>query len=73
MKKLLTFVALYALMATSIAAQNQKLTSKMIYHNGPVLTGVKSIYTIWYGCWGGGAQTATLWTTVQQWPSCFHS
>jgi hypothetical protein len=54
MKKLLTFVALYALMATSIAAQNQKLTSKMIYHNGPVLTGVKSIYTIWYGCWGGG-------------------
>lgn len=51
MKKLLAFVAL-ALMATSIAAQNQKLTSKMVYHDGPVLTGVKSIYLIWYGCWG---------------------
>ena len=52
MKKLLTFVALYALMATSIAAQNTKLTSKMVYHNGPVLTGTKPIYLIWYGCWG---------------------
>ena len=53
MKKLLAFVAMSALMATSVAAQNQKLTSKMLYHNGPVLTGAKSIYLIYYGCWGG--------------------
>lgn len=52
MKKLLIFVALCALLATSIAAQTSKLTSKMLYHNGPVLTGLKSIYLIWYGCWG---------------------
>jgi hypothetical protein len=51
MKKLLAIVTLCALMATPIAAQNQRLTSKMLYHNGPVLTGTKSFYLIFYGCW----------------------
>ena len=53
MKKLLAFVALSLLMATSSAAQKQNLTSKMLYHNGPVLTGTQNIYMIWYGCWAG--------------------
>ena len=51
MKKLLALVTLYALLATSIAAQNQRLTSKMVYHNGPLLTGTQNLYLIWYGCW----------------------
>jgi len=51
MKRLLTVVALCALAATAVAAQNQRLTSKMLYHNGPVLPGVRNVYTIWYGCW----------------------
>jgi hypothetical protein len=53
MKKLLALITLCALMATSVAAQNQKLMSKMVYHNGPVLTGNQNLYVIWYGCWAG--------------------
>ena len=66
MKKLLTIVTLCVLMANSIAAQNQRLTSKMVYHNGPVLTGTRNLYMIWYGCWAGNcgamgdAQTMNL-------------
>lgn len=51
MKKLLTLVALCALAATLVAAQNSRTTSKMLYHNGPVLPGIRNIYLIWYGCW----------------------
>lgn len=51
MKKLPALVALCALMATAVAAQNSKLTSKMLYHNGPVLTRNQNFYFIWYGCW----------------------
>lgn len=51
MKKFLALVALCALMATAVAAQNSKLTSKMVYHNGPVKTGNQNLYVIWYGCW----------------------
>ena len=51
MKKLITLVALCTLAATSVAAQNSKTTSKMLYHDGPVLTGGQNIYMIWYGCW----------------------
>jgi phosphate-induced protein 1 len=47
-------------------ADNQKLTSKMLYHNGPVLTGTRNIYMIWYGCWadncgfGGNLKTMNI-------------
>lgn len=51
MKKALNIIAIITLCALSIAAQNQKLTSKMLYHNGPVLHGSQNIYLIWYGCW----------------------
>lgn len=46
------------------AADNQKLTSKMVYHNGPVLRGNQNLYLIWYGCWaencGFGGNTKTM-------------
>jgi len=66
MKKLFAFIAVCTLLATSVVAQNQRLTSKMLYHNGPVLTGTQNIYMIWYGCWAGNcgsmgdAQTMAL-------------
>jgi hypothetical protein len=53
-------------MATTIVAQNQRLTSKILYHDGPVLTGTQNVYVIWYGCWAGNcgnlgdAQTMAL-------------
>lgn len=52
MKKLLTLIALCALTMTTVAAQNSKTTSKVLYHNGPVLHFVQNQYVIWYGCWG---------------------
>jgi phosphate-induced protein 1 len=51
MKKLLTLIAVCALAVTSVAAQNSRTTSKMLYHDGPVLTGTQNLYVIWYGCW----------------------
>ena len=51
MKKALNIIAIITLCALSAVAQNQRLTSKMLYHNGPVLPGTRNIYMIWYGCW----------------------
>ena len=55
MKKLFTLIVLCALTASTVAAQNAKTitttTSKMLYHNGPVLHFVQNEYVIWYGCW----------------------
>ena len=51
MKKALNVIAIIVLSAVATAAQNQRLTSKMLYHNGPVLTGIRNFYTIYYGCW----------------------
>ncbi|HEX3253242.1 MAG TPA: hypothetical protein VHS05_27620 [Pyrinomonadaceae bacterium] len=51
MKKALNIIAIVVLSALPIAAQNQKLTSKMLYHDGPVLTGIRNFYVIYYGCW----------------------
>ena len=59
-----TIIAIFALL--SILTTNLVLTvgeaagqggtsrtsSKMLYHNGPVLTGVQDVYFIFYGCWG---------------------
>ena len=52
MKKLITLLALCVLTATTITAQNLRTTSKMLYHNGPVLHGGQNLYVIWYGQWG---------------------
>jgi len=54
MKTLLTLIAMCALAVNSVSAQNSKMTSKMVYHGGPVLTGVQDLYVIWYGDWSGG-------------------
>lgn len=52
MKKAMTLIAILLLAALSTAAQNNsKLSSKMVYHNGPVLTGIRNFYVIYYGCW----------------------
>lgn len=63
MKKALTLIAILVFAALSTAAQNPKLLSKMVYHNGPVLTGIRNFYTIYYGCWadncGFAGDTAT--------------
>ena len=64
MKKLIALVALCALAAGPLAAQKSRITtSKMLYHDGPVLTGTHNIYVIWYGCWtdncGSAGDTST--------------
>ena len=51
MKKALNIIAIIVVFALTAAAQNAKLTSKMIYHGGPVLPGNQNLYTIYYGCW----------------------
>ena len=64
MKKFIAFIALCLLTATTIAAQNQRLTGKMLYHDGPVLTGTQNIYLIWYGCWAGNCGNMGDWQTM---------
>ena len=44
-----------ALAQNALAPQNPhndvKTDSRILYHNGPVLSGAQDIYLIWYGCW----------------------
>ena len=65
MKKLIALVALCALAATTVAAQNSRTTGKMLYHDGPVLTGTQNIYVIWYGCWADNCGFAGDTKTMQ--------
>jgi hypothetical protein len=51
MKKALSIIVILVVAALSTAAQKQQLTSKMLYHNGPLLTGTQNIYFLYYGCW----------------------
>ena len=53
MKRLFMLVVVCALAVTPLAAQKSRVTttSKMLYHDGSVLTGNQNIYVIWYGCW----------------------
>ena len=43
----------------------QKTDSRILYHNGPVMSGTADVFLIWYGCWddncgfGGNTNTAT--------------
>src|ERR1051325_7230185 len=68
MKKTLPIFLILVLAALSTAAQKQQLTSKMLYHNGPVLAVSQNIYMIYYGCWTnncgslGDTQTQELLT-----------
>lgn len=65
MKKLIALVALCALAATTVAAQNSRTTSKMLYHDGPVLTGINNVYLIWYGCWNDNCGSVGDTKTMQ--------
>lgn len=51
MKKILPIIATFALAMFTTAAPKQQLTTKMLYHNGPLLTGTQNLYVIYYGCW----------------------
>jgi hypothetical protein len=66
-------VALFGLPALAQEAPaNQKgqlkSDSKMLYHNGPIITGTPGVYVVWYGCWDntcgnfGDTNTQTLVT-----------
>jgi hypothetical protein len=65
MKKALNIIAIIVLSALATAAQNQRLTSKMLYHNGPVQTGSRNLYTIYYGCWDDNCGFAGDTRTIQ--------
>jgi hypothetical protein len=64
MKKLLTLIALCALLTITAAAQNSKTTSKMVYHGGPVFHYSANEYVIWYGCWTNNCGSAGDTLTV---------
>src|SRR5262249_60517383 len=59
--QIVLIVVSLALSAASASAQNGafsqsangavKTDSRMLYHGGPVLTGVQNVYFIFYGCW----------------------
>ena len=42
-----------ATMAAPASAQALKTTSRILYHNGPVMQGTSAVYLIWYGCLPG--------------------
>ena len=65
MKKALNIIAIIVVFALTAVAQNAKLTSKMVYHNGPLLTGVRNFYTIYYGCWDENCGSAGDLSTRQ--------
>ncbi|HSB27495.1 MAG TPA: hypothetical protein VLE19_06565 [Pyrinomonadaceae bacterium] len=56
MKTLLTLILVCGLVISSSSAQTSRTASKMLYHNGPVLTGIQDVYVIWYGCWNNCGQ-----------------
>lgn len=65
MKKALNIIAIIFLSALATAAQNQRLTTKMLYHNGPVQPGIRNLYTIYYGCWEDNCGFAGDTRTIQ--------
>ena len=65
MKKALNIIAIIVVFALTAAAQSAKLTSKMVYHGGPVLPGTQNIYPIYYGCWTNNCGTAGDTRTIQ--------
>jgi hypothetical protein len=47
-----------ALSGAPASAQALKTTTRIVYHNGPVVQGSSAIYVIWYGCWSTGCAGA---------------
>jgi hypothetical protein len=56
---MLAVAAVLALFTVSAFAQDAqasqkgpaKTDSKMLYHNGPIMSGTADVYLVWYGCW----------------------
>jgi hypothetical protein len=57
--KIISFAILFAMILlpvvsfAQVANAGAKSGSRMIYHNGPVMTGTSNVYMIWYGDWSG--------------------
>lgn len=75
-KALISLLAIMAVSAANIAGQTasisalggntgSKTTSKITYHAGPVLTGVRNVYFIFYGCWSNTCGTAGDPATIE--------
>jgi len=53
----ISIIGLSQAVSAQIVTSNQhqtmsvKTDSRMVYHNGPVLTESAAVYAIWYGCW----------------------
>jgi hypothetical protein len=51
----LGFVVALTLTTRTVDAQTKtKTTSKVLYHNGPVMMGTPNAHFVWYGCWTCG-------------------
>jgi hypothetical protein len=42
------------------ASGSTRTDSRIVYHNGPVLTGTQVIYAIWYGYWANDVETQLI-------------
>src|ERR1044072_8971322 len=58
----LALCELPALAQTAPANQKDqvKTDSRMIYHNGPIVTGVPEVYFVWYGTWDNNAENIAV-------------
>jgi hypothetical protein len=56
----------FALLGAPASAQhgnaNQKTNSRILYHDGPVMTGSTDVYLIWYGNWPSNSETKAILT-----------
>lgn len=56
--------ALPTVAQTGLAGQGGKdqvkTDSRMVYHNGPIVTGVPEVYFIWYGTWDNNADNTAV-------------
>src|ERR1044071_5246214 len=65
---MLTVVLILALCELPAFAQNAsanqkdqvKTDSRMVYHNGPIVTGVPEVYFVWYGTWDNNADNTAV-------------
>lgn len=84
MTRLMTRLGLALLCAVAMlehpgSAQTMKTTTRMVYHNGPVMRGSTNLYLIWYGCWSaacpgaGGADAVAALDLVPHFASALGS
>lgn len=57
----LTLALMLAMPSAALAQGNRvKANNRILYHNGPVLTGTTPVYLIFYGCWNCGYAGSNL-------------